>query len=223
VNRFVARNDAGAIDLDARHAAGHRSGCDDDVPARAECPRIPFVDLHPTVTGQPRGSLDPVDLVLLEQELDPLRQPGDNPIFAVLHLGHVDADGQRPAGAGRVADRDAPLLRVLHDFERVGVFEESFGRDTAPQEAGASERLLFLDDGHLQAKLRRTNGSHVAAGAGADHDNVVFVGHFFNEERGTNAVGTLGRGSSSGSRRPVAASSLVTRAFTWPVSYRSSQ
>ena len=60
----------------------------------------------PPLPVEPRGSLDPVDLVLLEQELDALGQAGDDAILARLHLRHVDADG------GRRPERHAPLLGV---------------------------------------------------------------------------------------------------------------
>ena len=45
------------------------------------------------------------------------------------------------------------------------------------EQAGPAERLLFLDDGDREAELRGADGGDVAAGAGADHDDVVFVGH----------------------------------------------
>ena len=90
--------------------------------------------------GNRRGALDPFDLVLLEQELDALGEPGHDFVFARLHLIHVDADGA-------FADRDAPLLDVLHDLQRVRVLEQRFGRNASPDQAGAAERFLLLDDG----------------------------------------------------------------------------
>jgi hypothetical protein len=36
---------------------------------------------------------------------------------------------------------------------------------------------LALDDGHLQSELRGTNGGHVSAGAGTDHDDIKFLCH----------------------------------------------
>ncbi len=64
---------------------------------------------------------------------------------------------------------------LLHDLERVRVLEQRLGRNAAPQQAGAAERLLLFDDGDLQAELRGADGRHVAAGAGADDDDVVLV------------------------------------------------
>jgi hypothetical protein len=58
----------------------------------------------------------------------------------------------------------------------VRVLEQRLRRDAAPQQAGAAERLLLLDDGRLQPELRGADRRDVAAGAGADHDYVVFVG-----------------------------------------------
>src|SRR6185369_4233451 len=45
IDGFVARNDALAIDLDARHAARRRSGRDDDFLARAQRLRLALDDL----------------------------------------------------------------------------------------------------------------------------------------------------------------------------------
>ena len=134
-----------AIDLDARHAARRRSGGDDDFLAGAQRLRVAFEHLDAAVAGQARGALDPVDLVLLEEVLDALRQAADDPILARLHLRHVDADRRRRRR--RRADRDAPFLRLLHDLQGVRVLEQRLGRNAAPQEAGAAERLLLLDDG----------------------------------------------------------------------------
>ncbi len=115
-------------------------------------------------------AFDPFDLVFLEQELDALGQPGDDFVLARLHLIHVDADGA-------FADRDAPFLDVLHDFERVRVLQQRLGRDASPDQAGAAERLLFLDDGGLQSQLRRADGRDVAAGSRANHHNIELVRH----------------------------------------------
>ena len=72
---------------------------------------------------------------------------------------------------------DAPLLRVLDDLQRVRVLEQRLGRNAAPDQAGAAERLLLLDDGHLLAELRGADRGDVAARAGADHDDIVAFWH----------------------------------------------
>ena len=78
---------------------------------------------------------------------------------------------------GGVAEREAPLLPVLRDLQRVRVLEQRLGRDAAPVQAGAAEHRRALDDGGLQAELRGADRGDVAAGAGADHHDVVFVRH----------------------------------------------
>src|SRR5262249_60648763 len=45
--------------------------------------------------------------------------------------------------------------------------------NAADVEAGAAEGLVLLDYGDLHAELRRADGADIAAGAGADHDEVV--------------------------------------------------
>ena len=74
-------------------------------------------------------------------------------------------------------NRDAPLLRVLNDLERVRVLEQRLGRNAAPDQAGAAERLLLLDDGDLLAELRGADRGNIAARAGANHDDIVGIWH----------------------------------------------
>ena len=121
-------------------------------------------------SGDRRGALDPFDLVLLEQKLDALGQAGHDLVLARLHLVHVDADGA-------FADRDAPFLDVLNDLERVRVLEQRLGRNAAPDQAGAAERFLLLDDRHLQSQLRRANGRDVPAGSCANDHDIEFARH----------------------------------------------
>ena len=115
-------------------------------------------------------ALDPVDLVLLEQELDAAGEALDDLVLARLDLVHVDADGG-------LAEGQAPFLPVLRDFERVGVLEQRLGRDAAPVEAGAAEHRRALDDRRLQSELRGADRGDVAAGARSDDDDVVLVSH----------------------------------------------
>ena len=212
------------IDGDARHAARRRAGRDDDLRVRLERLRVALEHLDDAVAGQSCGPLDPVDLVLLEEELDPLGQADDDLVLAGMHLLHVDRDRH----SRTVTDRHAPLLRALHNLQRMRVLEQGLGRNAAPDEAGAAERLLLLDTGYFEPELGGADRGHIPTGAGSNHDDVVFVGHFFKEERGTNEVIAAGRGaaasaSGSGSRRPAPVSRRLRRTFNCPISYRSSQ
>ena len=115
-------------------------------------------------------ALDPRDAVLLEQALDALGEARHDLVLAGVDGGHVE----RRRGA---AEADAPVGGVLDDLQRVRVLEQRLGRDAAPQQARAAQRLLALHDRGLEAQLRRADGRHVAAGAGANHDEVESLGH----------------------------------------------
>ena len=93
----------------------------------------------------------------------------------ILSLRAWTAGMSMPDGAGIDAGQ-APFLRRLRDLQRMRVLEQRLGGDAAPDEARAAQRLLLLDDRHLQPQLRRANGRDVAAGARADDDDVVLVG-----------------------------------------------
>ena len=124
------------------------------------------------LAGEPAAALDPVDLVLLEEQLDAAGQPLDDLVLAGVHLLHVEAE---VPGRRRVAERQAPFLPVLRDLERVRVLEQRLGRNAAPVQAGAAEHRRALDHGGLQAELRGADRGDVAARPGADHDDVVGV------------------------------------------------
>ena len=159
-------------------------------------------DLDRALAGQPGAALDPVDLVLLEEQLDAAGQPLDDLVLAGLHLGHVEADG-------RLTDRQPPVLPVLRDLERVRVLEERLGRDAAPVEAGAAEHRRALDHRGAKPELRRADGGDVAARPRPDdHDDrirsplLVFLSHRGKRDEGD------GRGRRAGS----AGSALVVSA-----------
>ena len=169
---LITGDDARAIDRNARNAPGRRAGGDHDLVGCRHALRVAVDHLDPSAPGDRRGAFDPFDLVLPEEELDALGEARDHFVLAGLHLVHVDAD--RALG-----DRDTPLLDVLDDLERVRVLEQRFGRNAAPDQARAAERILLLDDRDLQTQLRRTNGRDVAAGSSANHHNIEFARHVF--------------------------------------------
>ena len=61
---------------------------------------------------------------------------------------------------------------LFRESEVIAGREKGFARDAADIETGPAEFLVFLDDGGAKAELRGANGSHIAAGAGANDDNV---------------------------------------------------
>ena len=71
-----------------------------------------------------------------------------------------------------VAGDDPELLGAVEGLEHLGRAQQRLGRDAAPVEADPTE-VLALDAGGLEAELRAADRRDVAAGAGADHDDIV--------------------------------------------------
>ena len=67
---------------------------------------------------------------------------------------------------------ERPVTRFL---EQLGGVEQRLGRDAADVEAGAAERLAAFGAGGLEAELRGADRGDIAAGAGADHQDVEIV------------------------------------------------
>ena len=115
------------------------------------------------------AALDGRDLVLLEEIGDAVGVAFDDLVLAGQHGGKVEAD---------VADLDAVTAEVSLglgvDFAGI---EHRLAGDAADVEAGAAQRGPLLDAGDLHAELGRADGGDVAAGAGADHHQVVTLGH----------------------------------------------
>lgn len=53
-----------------------------------------------------------------------------------------------------------------------GGVQQGLGRDAADIQAGAAQGGAFIDEGDLEAELGGAEGANVAAGAGADDDEV---------------------------------------------------
>ena len=73
--------------------------------------------------------------------------------------------------------RQAVVLGVLQVVEDLGRAQQRLGRDAAPVEADAAQ-VVALHDRRLEAELGGADGRDVAAGPGADDDDVeALVGH----------------------------------------------
>src|SRR5262249_50702148 len=143
-----------------------RARGDDDFLPHGQRLFVAVGDLDRPLARETAGALDPVDLVLLEQELDAAGQALDDLVLARLHLVHVDADRAS-------AERRAPSLPVLRGLGRVRVLEGRLRGDAAPVRARAAEARRALDHGGLQPELRGPDRGDVAAGPGANDDDVV--------------------------------------------------
>ena len=160
---------AGRIDDDARvivhrHALErrrHRTGRDDDVLGLVD--GIADADLACRLDHAP--ALEPVDLVLLEEEFDALGIAVDRFLLVGLRLGPIDL---------HLARDQAHFLEILVGFmQHVAGMEQRFRGDAADVEAGTAKGLATLDAGNLEAELCCADGADIAAGAGADDDQII--------------------------------------------------
>mmetsp|Transcript_69592 Transcript_69592/g.163617 ORF Transcript_69592/g.163617 Transcript_69592/m.163617 type:complete len:553 (+) Transcript_69592:4046-5704(+) len=169
--------------------------------------------LHCTGLGLADGALGRFDLQVLSiQHGADTAQHGD-----LAHLGHgreapgqfagdlvlvgaqlVDVDRGRAEGhaqVGHVAD-------LVHDRRDV---QQGLGRDAAHVQADTAQRRVALDEGDLQAQVRRAEGGRVAAGAATEHDHVeglIGAAGVGGGRRGLNRCrGSHGSRRSSGRRR----------------------
>ena len=108
--------------------------------------------------------VDPLHLVLAEEELDPLARLAGDVLLELAHPVHVQLH------AGGLHSHRGAVLRLLVD---VGAVEHGLGGDAPTQGASAAHARVLLDDHRLQAVLARADGAHVAAGTAADDREIV--------------------------------------------------
>ena len=163
-------DDAGfVVDGDAGEGGDGGAGGDDDVFCRHDFGAPALVRDIDAVWGLEGGvALEPVDLVLFEQEFDAAGQ--------FLHrrrlLAHQHGQVERDAGG-----HNAKLghRAVGGFFEEFAAVEQRLGGDAADVEAGAAQCGAAFGAGDLQAKLRGADGRDIAAGAGTDDEDVVVI------------------------------------------------
>ena len=104
------------------------------------------------------------DLVLLEEEADAVGVGGDGSSLCFIIAA-------RSSSAARRRCRAAPGVPGL--LEHFGGMQQRLRGDAADVEAGAAKVFALFDDRDLEAELRGANGADIAAGAGADDDEIV--------------------------------------------------
>ena len=158
LERVVADEHPGAVDLEAGQRLGRRAGRQHDVPARVR--RV--ADLHRGGGDEPALALDELDAAALHQALQALVEPGDDALLVLADAGHVDALERRP---------HAELLALPGEVGDLAGVQQRLGRDAAAVQAGAAE-LLLLDQHDAHAELCRTQRAGVATAAAAQDDEV---------------------------------------------------
>jgi hypothetical protein len=102
--------------------------------------------------------------VLLEEPRDAMRELADDALLAFHHLAEIERYAR---------SHDAVSREPVACFgETLARLEQRFRRDAADPQARPAEGGLLLDAGHFEPELCAADGGDVAAGAGADHDEV---------------------------------------------------
>jgi len=107
--------------------------------------------------------LDPGDLVFLEEELDALGVLGAHRAGAF----HGDAVIEL-----HITDGDAEIGGVRHFCRDRCCFEQRFGGNAAPQDAGAAQAFA-LDDGDRHSELSAADRADIPGRSPAYEDHVV--------------------------------------------------
>src|SRR6267143_3384578 len=168
---FVVADDL-VVDRYARQVPGFRSGGDHDV-FRLYSFRINLYFPSGSARDELAMSLQPGDLVLLEQAGDPARHPADDPVLPVEHGLQVELHAARG---------DAVHLELVqHARVVLRGLEQGFRRDAADIQAGAAERVFapgclpLLHAGGGEPELRGADRGDVARRSCADHDDIEGV------------------------------------------------
>jgi hypothetical protein len=101
------------------------------------------------------------DLVFSEKKVDSIGVAVDRLLRVGQHL--LEIDFRRCHPDAHAAER---MLRFLEPFRGM---QQRLRRYAADVEAGSAVRRSFLDHADLHPQLCRSDGAHIAAGAGADH------------------------------------------------------
>ncbi len=158
-------DDALAVKLGEGQLDGGRPGGHDEVLSLHRL-LLGARNLHGVGIDEGPQSLEDRNLVLVHQKIDARAGRVDHLLLAGHHLGPVDLGG---------LDVDAVLRKgmggVVVMLRRV---QQRLRRDATHVEAGSAEGGVFFNQGRVQTQLGAANGAHVASGAGADNQYVVF-------------------------------------------------
>ena len=99
------------------------------------------VDSNGVLVLERTSTLDVLDVVLLEKELNSLCKTGNGGLLCLHHSGEVELD---------ISDLDSAALGVVEDLVvEMRVVEERLGGNAANVQAGSAERATLFDAGDL--------------------------------------------------------------------------
>lgn len=133
-----AGDDSLLVNVEAGERSSLRtSGNEDVLSAQGLLTTVKEVNLDGVLVNESTGTLDVVDTVLLEQELDTLSQTLNGSVLGLHHLLKVQL---------HITDLDTALFRVVENLVvEVGVVEQGFRGDTADVQAGTAQTATLLD------------------------------------------------------------------------------
>lgn len=137
-----AGDDALLIDVETGEGSGLGAGGNENVlAADGLLTTVVEGDLDGVGINERTGTLDVVDTVLLQEELNTLGQAVHGLVLGLQHLGEVELD---------IADLNTALFRVVENLVvEVGVVEQGLGGNTADIQAGTAEFSALLDTSSL--------------------------------------------------------------------------
>src|SRR5262245_1662306 len=161
----IRRHDPFFVDVDAFEPRHVGSGGNDDVAGFQDLRGAVALHLDLSRGDDAAGAMHGIDLVLLEQELDPFDVALDAGVLELHQAIEIELRGfyLDPHAAEAVTGL----------FEQLGGMQQRLGRDAADIETGTAVGGALLHHRGLQAQLCRPDGAHIAAGAGADDDEIV--------------------------------------------------
>ena len=119
---------------------------------------------HAPAALQRRVTLDPIDLVLLHQELDTLGMLGDDLVLPVDDLRVIHA---------RLFADESFFVGVQEPLPHVRRMQQRFGWNTAHVQARATQFRIFLDNGGLQPVLSGAHRRGIPARTTPDNNQIV--------------------------------------------------
>jgi hypothetical protein len=168
--RASRRDDPLLVDFDARQRSAFRAGRDDDRGGLDILRGTVRAGEHDPSRGRnPPLALEPIDLVLAEQKLDPSCQGRHDLVFATHHRREVERG---------LTDLDPVLGELtsgLGEFMRG--LQQRLRRDAADVETGPTEDAAALDASRFEPELGSPDRRDVTPRTGPDDDDVVTLGH----------------------------------------------
>ena len=161
---MVGGDDGFTVELHERQFNRDGARGDEDVLGLKRAVARGRADEHLAGLHKSAEAADDLDVALLEQGTDAHVELGDDLVLVREHLGDVEGDF--------LSADETVLLAVQGLLVDFGGMQEGLGRDAADVEAGATERIVFFYEGHLEAELGGLDGGDIATGTGTDYDEI---------------------------------------------------